>query len=145
MKAYTARERAKDTYLQKHYCITLAEYKRIWNHQGGKCAMCRRPESDFSKGFAVDHDHKTGLIRGLLCWLCNKKLGKFQDDDVLVRSAAEYVTSPPATAVLGTPRHSHPGRVGSDKRNKLCGITPRKKKTKGRSGSKGRATKAVRN
>ena len=39
---------------------------------GNKCAICDKPREAFKKNFAVDHDHKTGKIRGLLCYRCNK-------------------------------------------------------------------------
>jgi hypothetical protein len=50
----------------------------------------------------VDHDHKTQLIRGLLCWWCNRKtLPGIKDDPALAKSAAEYLSDPPALKVIG--------------------------------------------
>lgn len=39
---------------------------------GNKCAICEKPREAFKKNFALDHNHKTGKIRGLLCYRCNK-------------------------------------------------------------------------
>lgn len=61
--------------------------------QGGGCAICgeRNPKGKHS-GFHVDHCHKTGRVRGILCHGCNVSLGHFKDDPALLRRAAEYVT-----------------------------------------------------
>jgi 5-methylcytosine-specific restriction endonuclease McrA len=40
--------------------------------QGGKCAICKKPQSDFKHRLSLDHNHKTGQLRGLLCYRCNK-------------------------------------------------------------------------
>jgi hypothetical protein len=45
----------------------------MWDAQGGTCGICRRPLPG-NKGPAIDHDHETGYVRGLLCLLCNTKL-----------------------------------------------------------------------
>ena len=78
--------------LKKNYGITLAEYDQMAEAQGHKCAVC---ESTDPKGngarFAVDHDHKTGAVRGLLCQECNTGIGKFRDDPALLTSAIEYL------------------------------------------------------
>lgn len=58
--------------------------------QGGKCAICPRP------GTRADHDHETGMVRGMLCDSCNLGLGKFRDDPGLLASAFAYLIDPPA-------------------------------------------------
>jgi hypothetical protein len=107
-----AQAKTKDAYLRKHYGVTLDQFNQIRKHQDHKCAMCKRDEVDFKTNLAVDHCHISGLVRGLLCWLCNKRLGKFSDDHDLLRAAAEYVTNP--TAILaGVQVHTAPGRIGT--------------------------------
>jgi hypothetical protein len=65
--------------------------------QGGRCAICGKVPR--SRRLAVDHDHKTGEVRGLLCasgdFGCNKGLGYFNDDPELLRRAYEYLVDPP--------------------------------------------------
>ena len=57
--------------------------------QGNSCAICgAKPKG---RRLAVDHDHKTGKIRGLLCMPCNTALGKFRDDPKLLRKAIKYL------------------------------------------------------
>jgi len=76
------------------------DYQRFYDHgmtreafdatvqqQGDVCAICGRPPSKF----VVDHDHRTGAIRGLLCGPCNRALGHLQDQPGLCRAAAEYL------------------------------------------------------
>ncbi len=93
----TCPDRARDKALQKTYNITLAEYTLILKRQGGSCAICRGPESvvttdaSRTKNLAVDHNHKTGAVRGLLCTRCNKGIGQLYDDEDIVRSAVEYL------------------------------------------------------
>ena len=78
--------------MQKNYGITLADYDRMVEKQDGKCAICEstEPRSNGAR-FAIDHDHKTGKVRGLLCGLCNTAIGKFKDDVALLQSAIEYL------------------------------------------------------
>ena len=67
----------------------------MFENQNGLCAICNQPETKKLKGnvvaLHVDHDHKTGKIRGLLCFTCNIGLGLFQDNKTLLFSALEYV------------------------------------------------------
>ncbi len=71
------------------YGLTKDEYEERLNRQGGVCAICKEK----SKGnLAVDHDHKTGKIRGLLCKLCNSALGFLRDDYELVQAAEAYMS-----------------------------------------------------
>ena len=79
--------------------ITPEEYDDIEVWQLNRCGICgRRPKP--GKRLAVDHDHKTGLVRGLLCYVCNRRVISARSADILIR-AAEYVQHPPARAVIG--------------------------------------------
>lgn len=72
------------------YGITVAELDAVRVSQGGVCAICRT--SGGKKGLCVDHDHKTGSFRGLLCGSCNLAIGYLKEDASVMRSAIEYVT-----------------------------------------------------
>lgn len=82
-------------HLKKTFGITRSDYFVMFNHQGGRCAICRtdKPSGSGKKTehFAVDHDHETGKVRMLLCSFCNVGLGNFKDSPDLLRKAAEYV------------------------------------------------------
>lgn len=84
----------RDTFLQQKHGISLAEYDAMWLEQDGCCAICGQHENQAMTTHAklvVDHDHETGLIRALLCDLCNKGLGQFRDDITRLRSALGYL------------------------------------------------------
>lgn len=72
----------------RDYGITREEFEALRQEQGGACAICRR---DFDKTPHIDHDHETGLVRGLLCRECNLGLGLFGDDVARLRAAIEYL------------------------------------------------------
>lgn len=82
-------------YLGERHGLTLAEYNALLEAQGGLCAICRQPETWTRNGvpvrLAVDHNHRTGLRRGLLCRRCNQVLGRMLDDPTLFEAAAEYL------------------------------------------------------
>lgn len=68
--------------------------------QDGHCAIC--PRTPKTKRLEVDHDHKSGLVRGLLCWRCNNRLlASAGDDPELLRSAACYLIKPPSVKTIG--------------------------------------------
>lgn len=92
-------ERARDLRLRRLYNITAAQYDELLAFQGGHCAIC--PRLPGKTRLAVDHDHKTGRTRGLLCWRCNGLIGKGDDDPDLMESAARYLRKPPAVELLG--------------------------------------------
>jgi len=81
----------KDRNLKRHYDITLGDYEGILAAQGGVCAICGRSPEEFKLTFAVDHNHITGKVRGVVCPDCNRGLGGFHDDPVLVEKALEYL------------------------------------------------------
>ena len=73
--------------LGKKWGITPAQYNEMLDSQGGRCAICLDPP--IKKRLAVDHDHDTGEVRGLLCSKCNaSRIGDTTDCLVLIRAAA---------------------------------------------------------
>lgn len=69
--------------------LSKADYKRMLAEQGGVCAICQKPEK--RKALAIDHCHKTGIIRGLLCMRCNTALGHMDDDTDRLYRAIKYL------------------------------------------------------
>jgi hypothetical protein len=81
----------RNGHLLRRYGITLEQYEELHSKQNGQCAICNRKEEEFHKKLSVDHNHKTGEIRGLLCNHCNHWLvGKHTDGD-LMRKIANYL------------------------------------------------------
>jgi len=104
---------------EKYFNISIDESNLIVDYQKRLCAICKSPMEMFKRALGTDHDHKTGLIRGKLCWFCNKLLGIAQDNPERLLAAALYLVCPPAVIALGTPRFGLPGRVGTKKQRKL--------------------------
>lgn len=93
-KKRTAERRDANT-----YGLGPGDYDRILDHQGGRCAICQRA-TGATRRLAVDHDHATGAVRGLLCKTCNTVvLGRY-DANALAR-AITYLAAPPAPRALG--------------------------------------------
>lgn len=100
----------KNNALQKIYGITLDEYNALLKDQGGGCAICGRKPT--GKALHVDHNHKNGDVRGLVCWGCNGMLGKLRDSAELAEKMAAYLRQEPyrkGSAVLG-PSHKRKRR-----------------------------------
>ena len=80
---------------ERKFGLDLAQYSAMVAAQDNKCAICACAETATRKGrvkaLAVDHDHVTGKIRGLLCVACNTGIGKFKDDRNLLLSAVKYI------------------------------------------------------
>lgn len=85
--------------LVQTYGISTEDYERILAYQEGKCAICHRtPRYNMD----VDHCHKTGVIRGLLCKLCNRRLlPAARDDAANLARAIHYLQFPPAPRAFG--------------------------------------------
>lgn len=90
----------KEIRLKREYGITLEEYEMILKFQDGVCKICSMPErAKYGNGhvsgkianLAVDHDHKTGKVRGLLCSRCNRGIGYFEDSPERLLAAAKYL------------------------------------------------------
>jgi len=82
-------EESRDDRLRRQYAITEETYAAIFKKQDGRCAICRCQQH--YQRLAVDHDHKTGMVRGLLCVHCNRGLGRFFDSSLRLRNAAAYI------------------------------------------------------
>lgn len=86
-------QKTKDVYrdrlLRRTFGITLEEYKEKLKTQGGVCGICAGPSG--KRIMAVDHDHKTGKVRDLLCHQCNVGLGSAKDSPDILRKMAEYI------------------------------------------------------
>lgn len=81
--------------LQRNYGITFYDLQDMAKAQDHKCAICGNPEYEQRNGrvrhLSVDHDHRTGKVRALLCTACNKGLGHFKDDVDLMLKAIAYL------------------------------------------------------
>lgn len=69
--------------------MTVEVYESLLSEQKGVCAICSRAE--VGKKLCVDHNHKTGKVRGLLCALCNQSIGMLQEDVNVLQKAIEYL------------------------------------------------------
>ena len=69
----------RKSYLKRLYNISLEEYDKKLKEQNNCCAICKRHESKFKKKLHVDHDHKTGKVRDLLCAGCNVDVSVVED------------------------------------------------------------------
>ncbi len=81
---------ARNRHLLKTYGLTPEAYIQLFDAQHGRCAICGMRHSGW---LDVDHNHSTGLIRGLLCPNCNKMIGLAKDDSRRLRKAAKYLAS----------------------------------------------------
>lgn len=73
------------------YSITPADYATMQTAQKGKCGICGLEPLPDDKHLAVDHDHTTLYIRGLLCFECNTGIGKLKHDIRLLQRAIEWI------------------------------------------------------
>ena len=79
--------------LARDYGLTVAQYEQMLAKQEGKCAICGElPKT--GRRLYVDHDHTTGLVRGLLCNRCNAGIGLMQESLDLLQRAIRYLSAP---------------------------------------------------
>jgi hypothetical protein len=92
-----SRQKNKDYHYLKKYKLTKDQYYQMLEQQNYRCLICLEEEKIQQNGrklnLAVDHCHKTGQVRGLLCASCNTSLGKFNDDISLLQKAIDYLRS----------------------------------------------------
>lgn len=77
----------------RRYGLTEDQYRVLLEKQGGGCAICgsTEPGRKGDRNFCVDHDHRTGAMRGLLCHCCNQAVGHLKDSPDFCRKAADYL------------------------------------------------------
>lgn len=86
----------RERLLQYKYGISEDQYKAMHDEQHGLCRSCGLPETRRNtENLAVDHDHKTGKVRALLCQKCNTVLGLLDDDPEKIKSLLEYIQQYP--------------------------------------------------
>lgn len=86
-------DRIRAARLKRRFGITPDDYARLLAEQGGHCAVCDRITNDDGTALAVDHDHATGEIRGLLCKAHNVVLGLVDDDPTQLERLIAYLNS----------------------------------------------------
>jgi len=81
----------RKSFLKRTYNLTLEQYEKKLKEQNYCCAICNRHQSKFKRKLAVDHDHKTGKIRDLLCAGCNVDISVVEDRlEVLLKYLNKY-------------------------------------------------------
>lgn len=87
-------EKYKNRWLSKHlldsYGLSIFQYRTLLVENGGRCAICRDFESRHRE-LSLDHDHKSGELRGFLCSKCNLMLGNARDNPKILLQAAFYL------------------------------------------------------
>lgn len=86
----------RQKHLKKKFNIEISEYEALISSQNNLCAICKNPETTSSRGkkinyLAVDHCHKTGTIRGLLCFKCNTAIAIMEKDKEIFDRIREYL------------------------------------------------------
>lgn len=85
------KDKRKHYALKEKYGISLENYNEMLMAQKECCKICNRHQSLFTRSLNVDHCHKTGKVRGLLCKDCNLLLGKVRDDVSVLKEAIKYL------------------------------------------------------
>lgn len=85
------RENSRYRTLKRRYGITRGEYDALMIFQEGKCGICKTPFSTDTRRIHLDHDHKTGTIRGILCGHCNCGIAFFKDNPTFMERAMQYL------------------------------------------------------
>lgn len=86
------KKRKREDHIFQTYGISLKDYDKMLEKQGGKCKICGTKTPRGYGRFHVDHCHTTNKIRGLLCHYCNTLLGNCKDDIKILASAIQYLT-----------------------------------------------------
>lgn len=83
----------RDYFLKRKFGIGIDEYNKMLKKQNNSCAICKSTTTQDRRtnNFPVDHCHKTGKVRGLLCNHCNRALGMFKDNIESLKSAISYL------------------------------------------------------
>lgn len=85
----------EDAIMRRIYGISLKDFDALLEFQGGGCAICAKPIDAMRRRMNVDHDHKTGKVRGILCSGCNTGLGHLGDNVEGLKRALYYLENSP--------------------------------------------------
>lgn len=86
------KEQRRKWALKSSFNLTIEQYNSMLRQQGGVCKICKAgPETSYKGVLHVDHNHKTGKVRGLLCAACNVAIGYMVDSPARLRDAATYL------------------------------------------------------
>ena len=86
------REYDRRRHLAIHYGITMEQFDVLFQSQGECCAICKSTDPYRNNGnWDIDHDHETGLVRGILCHHCNVMLGSAKENLEVLESAIVYL------------------------------------------------------
>ena len=90
------RRATRDRYYRARFGITEEQFLSMLEEQEGVCGICGGPETDKIKGkakrLAIDHDHETGEVRGLLCSKCNRAIGLLEDNVDRLHAAIRWLS-----------------------------------------------------
>lgn len=84
-------EQERTIQMKYRYGVTKEQFDSIWEKQNGKCCICCAELSFKLRGYAIDHNHDTKTVRGILCNQCNTSLGGFKDSPDIVLAAFNYL------------------------------------------------------
>jgi len=99
MKKRPVKAATRHAKLRKEGVAALGGYDAVLAQQGGGCAICGQPPKPGGHRLAVDHDHVTGTVRGLLCRFCNQMLGYSRDNCHTLTGGAFYLQWGPTASV----------------------------------------------
>lgn len=85
----------QDAIMRRQYGISMEEFDALLEFQGGGCAICSKPIEKLRRRMNIDHDHKTGKVRGILCSGCNTGLGHLGDNVEGLKKALYYLENTP--------------------------------------------------
>lgn len=86
-----SKERLKGYQVKAAYGITYDEWLNLMNSRGWSCEICGREVETSGRALAIDHDHSTGALRGVLCQRCNCAIGLLSDNEETLHNAIEYL------------------------------------------------------
>lgn len=84
------KKEVRNGWLKRTYGITLEEFNQMWADQEYKCKICGI-ENNTDKNFHVDHCHKTGKVRGILCQFCNQAIGLIKENIQALENIIQYL------------------------------------------------------
>lgn len=86
------KQRKLENHLKNTYGLTYERFLNMVEEQKGLCYLCGKSHSGKSERLVVDHNHKTGEVRKLLCVTCNVSLAKFENDPTYLNRLKEYLS-----------------------------------------------------